>query len=42
MLIYLQALPEAVREAMEEAIDRAISHRVVKEHIAYLQGGLEI
>ncbi len=42
MLIYLQALPEEVRKAMEEAIDRSISHRVVKEHIEYLQCGLEI
>jgi len=42
MLVYLQALPEAERKAVEEAINRAISHRVVKEHIEYLQGGLVI
>jgi hypothetical protein len=42
MLVYLQALPDEVRKAVEEAIGTSISHRVVKDHKQYLQGGLEI
>ncbi len=42
MIIYLQTLPEAERKAMEEAIDMEIGRRIVKEHIEYLQLGLEI
>jgi hypothetical protein len=42
MMIYLQGLPEAERKAMEEAIDREIGRRIVKEHIEYLQLGLEV
>ncbi len=42
MMIYLQGLPDEQRKAMEEAIDREIGRRIVKEHIQYLQCGLEI
>jgi hypothetical protein len=42
MMSYLQTLPEAERKAMQGAIDREIGRRIVKEHIEYLQCGLEI
>ena len=42
MLTYLQGLPEAERKAMEAAMDRELGRRIVKEHIEYLQCGLEI
>ncbi len=40
MLAYLHSLPAVERKAMEEAIFRAIGHRVLKDQIEGLGGGL--